>query len=88
MTGYFFADGEVDLGFMIAGGLYELGTNPAAVESRGGELINNKGIFFPNGLLGINRLSSDKENSHLFSSKKFVTSSRFTVPSFAIRSGL
>ena len=66
MTGYFFADGEVDLGFMIAGGLYELGTNPAAVESRGGELINNKGIFFPNGLLGINRLSSDKENSHLF----------------------
>ena len=66
MTGYFFAYGEVDLGFMIAGGLYELGTNPAAVESRGGELINNKGIFFPNGLLGINRLSSGKELSHLF----------------------
>lgn len=66
LTGYFFAYGEVDLGFMIAGGLYELGTNPAAVESRGGELIDNKGIFFPNGLLGINRLSSDKENSHLF----------------------
>lgn len=60
MTGYFFVIEAADLGFMTANGLYELGTNPAAVEARGGELVNNGGIFFPNAVLGLNELSEKK----------------------------
>jgi len=66
LTGYFFVTEAADLGFMVANGLYELGTNPAAVEARGGELVNNGGIFFPNAVLGLNELSEKKELSHLF----------------------
>lgn len=55
------AAGEVDFGFLVGDGIYELGDNPAAVKERGGELVSNNGIFFPNGLLAVNQFSQEKE---------------------------
>lgn len=57
---------DADLGIIVVNGAYELGVNPAAVESRGGEIVGNNGIFFPNGLLGVNKLSQKKEIARLF----------------------
>jgi len=64
--GSFFAEGKADLGFLVLCGGYELSVNPAAVAERGGKLVGNQGIFFPNGLLGINQFSTQKELASLF----------------------
>lgn len=57
---------DADFAFTVINGGYALGINPAAVESRGGEIVGNRGIFFPNGLLAVNKLSKKKELSSLF----------------------
>ena len=57
---------DADFAFMVINGGRALGVNPAAVESRGGEIVGNNRIFFPNGLLGVNKLSQKKELVRLF----------------------
>ncbi|MDE7325453.1 MAG: ABC transporter substrate-binding protein, partial [Lachnospiraceae bacterium] len=61
-----FAEGEKDLVFLAGNGVYSLAQYPASVKIRNGELVGNHGIFIPNGLLGVNRLSEKKEVANLF----------------------
>ncbi|MDE7327201.1 MAG: ABC transporter substrate-binding protein [Lachnospiraceae bacterium] len=57
---------DADFAFTVINGGYTLGVNPAAVESRGGEIVGNNGLFFPNGLIGVNKLSNKKELARFF----------------------
>ncbi len=62
----YFAKGEADFAFLNMNGGYELGSYPASVRARGGELVSNGTKFFPNALLGINKLSGKDELTQLF----------------------
>ena len=61
-----FAGGESELLFRSVQGIYELSFFPAVVEERGGEIIGNKGLFFPYGLVAVNQASRNPELAGLF----------------------
>ena len=52
LSGYNY--GEQKLCFVNMAGIYGLSIYPELVESRGGALLGNKGMFFPNGVIGGN----------------------------------
>lgn len=47
-------------------GIYELSFAPAVVEQRGGEIVGNKELFLPNGLVAVNRASGNPELASQF----------------------
>ncbi len=53
-----FAKGQIDLAFVNLLGGFSLGTYPSAIEMRGGQMVPNGDLFFPNTLFAINNLSS------------------------------
>ncbi len=52
-----FFEKEADLAFIFINSPYRFDNCPYVVEARGGELVPNGDVFFPNTLLGVNRLS-------------------------------
>ncbi|MDE7299189.1 MAG: hypothetical protein K2N94_10230, partial [Lachnospiraceae bacterium] len=61
-----YASGERGLMFVNVSGIYELSTLPQEASMRGGELLAPGGIFFPNGMLGVNARSNNRELALLF----------------------
>ena len=61
-----YAGGERGLMFVNVSGIYELSTLPQEASMRGGELLALGGIFFPNGILGVNAQSNSRELALLF----------------------
>ena len=64
LSGYNY--GEQKLCFVNMAGIYGLSIYPELVESRGGALLGNKGMFFPNGVIGVNAHAKEKELAHQF----------------------
>jgi len=54
------------LAFINITGIYGLSTYPQLVELRGGALLGNKGIFFPNGVISVNAHTGKKELAYQF----------------------
>lgn len=64
LSGYYY--GQQELQFFHMTGVYGLSTYPQVAKLRGGLLLGNKGIFFPNGVIGINARTKKKEFTELF----------------------
>ncbi|MDE7324783.1 MAG: extracellular solute-binding protein, partial [Lachnospiraceae bacterium] len=58
--------GEQVISFINMTGIYELSTYPELVESCGGALLGNKGMFFPNGVIGVNAYAKQKNLAYRF----------------------
>lgn len=54
------------LDFVNMTGIYGLSIYPQLVELRGGALLGNKGMFFPNGVIGVNAHTKKKELAYQF----------------------
>ncbi len=61
-----FLHGEADLMLVCMNGGYELADLPSMVKHRKGEIIGNRGLFFPNTLLGVNSLSQKIDLAYSF----------------------
>lgn len=64
LSGY--SEGEQKLSFFNMTGVYGLDTYPEATKLRGGTLLGNKGMFFPNGVIGINARTKKTDFAELF----------------------
>jgi hypothetical protein len=58
--------GTQTLDFINMAGIYELSIYPQLVKLRGGALLGNKGIFFPNGVISVNAHTKKKELAYQF----------------------
>ncbi len=61
-----YCQGQQELVFFNMAGVYSLSTYPQVTQLRGGVLLGNKGIFFPNGVIGINARAQKKDFAELF----------------------
>lgn len=66
-----YLDGESNFLFYNIEGIYGLSNVPYILEQQGGELVSNSLKFFPNGMLGINAKTKERELAELFIREAF-----------------